>query len=442
MGKVNPYVKSPHIDEMADRGVFFTHNCVTTSICWQSRATLVTGMYVSKHGQLKISDEALFKTNDWTRTLYPLLRKHGYHTGFVGKWHAPLPGNAAKQAFDYHNLYYGSHWMPRNGKRRHVTDLNNEDAIHYLKKVKPKNKKFALTVSFFATHSWDGQPFPLEYQPQEFTENMYENKTIPTPKTATDEHWKRMPPFFDDNNEARRRWSNRYNTPDRFQETMKRYYRMAHEVDVVIGNVIQEIKNQGLYNNTLFIFTTDNGMFHGDHGLAGKWYPHEESIRVPLVIQDPRMPANRQGTTNDKFTLNIDLAPTILSAAGIPVPDSMQGRDIAQLYLANKPLNPPWRKDFFYEWNQGSPVDASGHDFGSWIPAVFALVRRDYKYFYWPMFQYEQVFHVEKDPFEEIDLFPDFSNTDDSGQSQKGILVELKERYAYLKNISQAGQRV
>ena len=109
-----------------------------------------------------------------------------------------------------------------------------------------------------------------------------------------------------------------------------------------------------------------DGNFHSEHGLADKWYPHEESIRVPLIIHDPRMAESVKGTTNDEFTLNIDLAPTILRAAGIPVPDKMQGRDMSELYLS--PDGTDWRKEFFYE----HPIVSSKH----YVPASEALVRK------------------------------------------------------------------
>ena len=88
---------------------------------------------------------------------------------------------------------------------------------------------------------------------------------------------------------------------------MKAYYRLATEVDTTVGRVLAELKAQGLGENTLVIFTTDNGYFHGEHGLADKWYPYEESIRVPLIVRDPRMPKTKHGTTNDDFVLNVDL---------------------------------------------------------------------------------------------------------------------------------------
>jgi len=161
---------------------------------------------------------------------------------------------------------------------------------------------------------------------------------------------------------------------------------------------------------------------------------------VPLIIEDPRMPPSKIGTTNDEFTLNIDIAPTILSAAGIPVPSYMQGRDIADLYLGDdddgRQASESWRKSFFYEWTQGSPHDAEGHDEYTHIPAVFGLIRKDYKYYYWPQTKYEQLFHVEDDPCEERDAFRSTLTSDPA------MLAELRGQYAFFKSLSQSGHAV
>ena len=116
---------------------------------------------------------------------------------------------------------------------------------------------------------------------------------------------------------------------------MKNYYRMASEVDTSVGIILKELEIQGQLNNTLIIFTTDNGNFHAEHGLADKWYPHQESIRVPLIIKDPRMSPEYIGTTNDEFTLNIDLTATIMAAAGLDPLPTMMGRDMSVLYRKN-----------------------------------------------------------------------------------------------------------
>jgi arylsulfatase A-like enzyme len=435
LGALNPHVKTPNIDQMAKNGMLFPYNCVTTSICWISRATLVTGVYAAVHQQLKIAHNSLFNnlTIPWTETLFPQLKKHGYYTGLVGKWHAPSPGKEMKLAFDVMNIYYGRHWELRNGQRRHVTDLNGEDALNFLRS-RPKDQKFALKVSFFATHAQD-YTIPA-YSPMNESMSLYEDDDIPWVQTNTEQHWKDLPWFFDNRNEGRRRYIGRFDTPDNYQYNIKCLYRMATEVDSVVGEVIDELKRQGVYDKTLLIFTTDNGNLHGEHGLAEKWYPWEESIRVPLVIQDPRMPATERGKVNDEFTLSVDLAPTILSAAKIPIPSHMQGRDIAELYFDPHQATVSWRKDFFYEWSQGEPVEAVGHNEYYHIPAVFALIRKDWKYFYWPQVKVEQLFQIENDPYEQRDVL------NSTAQTTQEALDFMRARYFFLKNYSQMGNPV
>ena len=125
---------------------------------------------------------------------------------------------------------------------------------------------------------------------------LYQDVTIPVPKTATDESFRRLPPFIaNEKNEGRVRWHWRFDTPEKYQTMMKNYYRLATEVDATCGRVLAELKKQGVLDNTLVIFTGDNGYFHAEHGLADKWYPHQESIRVPLIVRDPRMAAAKRG---------------------------------------------------------------------------------------------------------------------------------------------------
>ena len=163
------------------------------------------------------------------------------------------------------------------------------------------------------------------------------------------------------------------------------------------------------------------------HYITG--FPFEESIRVPLIIKDPRMPQNMIGKTNDDFTLNIDLAPTILSAAGIPVPKVMQGRDMSDLYMPwqkkSKAANRAWRDEFYYEWFTGSKEH---------IPASLALIRKDSKYIVWPDWDdYEQLFRLDNDPFEEKDLYLSNLTTD------KTMLENMKSRMADLKILAKSG---
>jgi arylsulfatase A-like enzyme len=165
----------------------------------------------------------------------------------------------------------------------------------------------------------------------------------------------------------------------------------------------------------LVIFTGDNGYFHADHGLADKWYPYEESIRVPLIVRDPRMAPEKRGATNDDFVLNVDVAPTILAATGVPAPLRMQGRDFSSLYFAAE--KPAWREEFFYEHATIKNVD--------FIPSSEALVRKDIKYLWWPDSKYEELFDLRADRLEAHNLATD--------PAYKDTISGMRKRFEELK---------
>lgn len=402
----NPIVKTPNLDRLASEGRHFTRNCVTTSICGVSRACLFTGQWMSRHGNPAM---LAFKT-PWAETYPGLLRANGYFVGHVGKWHN---GRFPADNFDFGREYKGTHWMKQpDGTDIHVTKKNENDALDFLRE-RPKDKPFCLTLAFFATHAEDKNP--KQYLPQPESMSLYRDVKIPVPKTANDEAFRKLPPFFDEKNEGRVRYHWRFDEPEKYQEMMRNYYRLASEVDATCGRVLEELKKQGLLDHTLVIFTCDNGYFHGEHGLADKWYPHQESIRVPLIVRDPRMPAEKRGGKNDDFTLSVDLAPTILAATGIKAPATMQGRDFAPLYLAKE--KPAWRTEFFYEHATYKSAD--------FIPASEALVRKDWKYMFWPEAKQEQLFHLAADPLEEKDLVNDPAHAKQ--------LAEMRTRFAELK---------
>ncbi|HAA48149.1 MAG TPA: hypothetical protein DCE43_00405, partial [Planctomycetaceae bacterium] len=130
------------------------------------------------------------------------------------------------------------------------------------------------------------------------------------------------------------------------QKSVKDYYRLVVGVDDVIGRVVAKLKQKQLFENTVIIFTSDNGFYLGEHGLAGKWFMHEESIRLPLVICDPRLPEGRKGRRVSESALNIDIAPTILDLAGLEIPGTIQGRSLKPLLDGRRV---EWRSEFFYE---------------------------------------------------------------------------------------------
>ena len=408
----NPVVETPILDDLAERGVRFTRNSVTTSICGVSRATLYTGQWMSRHGATGFT---MWDT-PWEETYPGLLRANGYHVGHVGKWHnRPFP----RGEYDFSTVYHGRHWYPDEDSpsgRIHVTERNERDALRFLAE-RPRDRPFALTVCFFATHAEDGHED--QFLPQPTSMELSADIDVPVPVNATQESWENLPEFFDEQNEGRNRWHWRFDTPEKYQRMMKNYYRMANEVDAACGAILLELEEQGVLDETLVIFTTDNGYYHGEHGLADKWYPHEESIRVPLIIWDPRLHRELRGSTDDCFTLSVDLAPTILAAAGIEAPPRMQGRDIAHRYLPIEDAESarPWRTEFFYEHPTLRDAD--------FIPASEALVRRDWKYMVWPEDGVEQLFDLAADPIEENDLAGD--------PAYAAVLDEMRAAFAKRK---------
>ncbi|QJE95301.1 sulfatase family protein [Luteolibacter luteus] len=399
----NPVVKTPHLDALAKEGLRFTRACVTTSICGVSRSSLLTGQWMSRHGNRGFD---MFKT-PWEQTYPALLRESGYWTGHVGKWHN---GKFPAGRFDFGRAYDGRHWlMQPGGSQVHVTRKNQDDALEFLK-GRPKDKPFCLTVAFFATHAEDANP--QQYLPQPESMSLYENVKIPVPATATDEAMRRLPPFLQaPSNEGRVRWKWRFDTPEKYQAMMKNYYRMATEVDAVCGRVLDELKAEGELDRTIVVFTTDNGYFHGEHGLADKWYPYEESIRVPLIVRDARIPAERRGMTDEHFVLNVDLAPMFLDAAGAKVPQTMQGKDFSALYRGDAR---EWREAFYYE----HPTITNKER----IPSSQAWVTKDAKFIRWPEFGYEEFFDLKKDPGEMENRIRD--------ESRKGEIEEMRLKLA------------
>lgn len=395
-------VQTPNLDRLAAEGVRFTRACATTSICGVSRATMLTGQWMSRHG---CRGFGAFAT-PWAETWPGLLRANGHHVGHVGKWHnGAFPG----ERFDFGTSYHGRHWYPDgDGGRVHVTERNERDALAFLRD-RPRERPFCLTVAFFAAHAVDGDP--EQYLPQPQSLALYADTEVPVPPNATEESWRRLPSFFTDANEGRNRWRWRFDTPEKYQRMMKNYLRLVTEVDAACGRILAELERQGVLEETLVVFTTDNGYYHGEHGLADKWYPHQESIRVPLIVRDPRLPAERRGAQSDAFALSVDLAPTLLAAAGVAAPARMQGRDLAPLYLDAAP--PAWRSEFFYE--HPTLQDAS------FIPASEALVQKDWKYVWWPEHEVEQLFDLVADPREEHDLAGDAAHRE--------RLAALRERF-------------
>ena len=416
IGSEKPYVLTPFLNDLADEGIRFTQNAVTTSVCWMSRATLWMGQYTSRHKSYKLKCPRFASAENWKHSWIKILQNEGYFIGHVGKWQYFTKNT--RDLFDWSRIFENHHWERKRGKLYHATDLSKEYAFDFLKE-RPKDKPFALTIAFYPPKPvGDGVKPGEQWSPTNETRHLYDNITIPEPEM--NESFKKLPKFLQ-RGTPRGRFTKRYSTSEHYQASMKNYYALITGVDQACKEIIDKLKEDGLYNNTMVIFTTDNGMFHGSHGLAGKWLPYQESIRVPLIIYDPRMPADKVGTLDDSFTLNVDLAQTILGAAGTKPDDLMQGRDISDLYLPNEKSeyhntasveSEPWREEFFYEF-PGSIEEY-------YLPSSTAFVRKGWKFMNWPAYDRVQLFNLKDDPLELNDLYDNKAATSMLDEMKKG----------------------
>jgi arylsulfatase A-like enzyme len=245
---------------------------------------------------------------------------------------------------------------------------------------------------------------------------MYKDVTIPKAVTASEKYWNQLPDLLrTEENFGRKRWRGLFGTDSLYQENVKNYYRLITGVDDVVGNMMAQLKEQGIDKNTIIIVMGDQGMFLGEHGMEGKWYGYEESIRLPLIIYNPLAPDKIKQYRADQIALNIDIAPTILGFAGIAPPKGTQGINLFDV-IENKT---PERKDFFYQhYYVGSPG----------IPKVEGVVEKRFKYMNYIETGYEQIFDIQHDPHETDNL---------AGNAKyKKQLTELRKKYAkYRKSV-------
>lgn len=385
----NTVIQTPNLDALAAEGVVFDNHFCTTSICCSSRASIFTGLYASGHG---VHDFSKSIPPSKLANSYPvLLAEAGYRTGFVGKF--GVGEKMPTWIFDSWNGFagQGQYHNTIDGKDVHLTDLLRDQAVQFIHECTPE-RPFCLSVSFKAPHAQDGDPRP--WQPAERFESLYQDAAIPVPSTATERDYQALPDFLK-NSEGRKRWEVRFATPERYQETMRDYYRLITGMDEAIGRIRAALKEKGFDENTLIIYTGDNGFFLGERGLAGKWYAYEPSIRTPLIIRDPRQPAERRGSRIGQMTLNIDLAPTIVMA-GRPKDGPRgiwHGRDLAPLINGT---DVAWREEWYYEHRFQHPQ----------IPRSEGVRTEKYKYIRWldtnPV--REEIYNLERDPDERTNL--------------------------------------
>ncbi len=339
----HPILKTPVLDRLAAQGTRFENAFVTTSICAASRASILTGLHERTH-KFTFGTPPISKAH--TQESYPaMLRKAGYKTGFVGKFGVGVEKGEREVMFDFFKPLNRSPYFKKqaDGTLRHVTEIAGDEAIAFLKK-QSKERPFCLSVSFNAAHAEDGDkknhfPWPKA------EDGLYNDVTIPAPRYSSPDVFANHPEFLK-KSMNRDRWFWRWDTPEKYQHNVKAYYRMITGFDRVIGRVLDELITLGMADNTVIIFNGDNGYYKGARGFAGKWSHYEESLRVPLIIFDPRQNSSR-GRVNALHVLNIDIPATILDYAGLPKSTLYQGISLKPLVAGHQPSS--WRTESFHE---------------------------------------------------------------------------------------------
>jgi len=347
----HPIVLTPTIDGLAKNGVKFNNAFVTTSMCPASRASILTGLYESKHNYT-FGKPPIVK--EFINNSYPyLLKKSGYTTGFIGKFGVKLEqqDSSLNNMFDYCKLSpRGTPYFKTlaDGSRRHSAEIKGDQAVEFIE-TQTDEKPFCLSISFNAVHAVDGNKTPgIEghYPYPKAVANLYEDQEMPLPNFSDPEIYENHPDFLK-NSFNRERFFWRWDTEEKYQTNMRAYYRMISGYDNVMKRVIATLKEKGLDKNTIIIYSADNGSYLGNRGFAGKWSHYEESLRVPLIVYDPRLPTEEQGKTSDKMSLNIDIPATILDYAGIVPPELYQGNSL--LPIVNNEKIETWRTSFLCE---------------------------------------------------------------------------------------------
>jgi arylsulfatase A-like enzyme len=395
-------VRTPNIDRLAREGTLFENAFVTTSICVASRASILTGQWSRRHG---IEDFAKpFRAEAWANTYPALLRTAGYRTGFVGKFGV---GNdkavaAMESQFDFWRGLPGQGGANYIVNGVHRTAQFGEEMREFIA-TNNSDKPFCLSVSFNAPHARDGKP--REFEPDPRDEALYADTTFPIPALASAEAFQRLPEAVQ-KSEGRRRWEWRFDTSEKFQRTLRDYYRLVTGIDREVGRLLEVLPQ-----NTVVVFHSDNGFAFGERGLADKWFAYEEDIRVPLIAWGPGV---RRGERRTDFALNVDIAPTLLDLAGVSIPAAMQGKSL--LPILSGTTGGPKRDDFFYEH----------HSVPEKIPPVEALRTDRYKYIRWLRAgkdgaDVEEMYDLRDDPQETRNLI--------ASPTHSALLGRLRERY-------------
>ncbi len=394
----NTDVKTPNLDRLAAEGMAFDNHYNTTAICMASRASIMTGMYEYKtgcnfeHGNLM--------QNNWNKSYPVLLKKAGYMVGFAGKFgfEVESPDGSAEMPIEFFDRWGGgpgqtsyvtskNKSMTQYAKQHpHSTTSYGAFGSDFVREAVKADRPFCLSISFKAPHK------PATPDPQ--FDHVYQGKKFTRPENFGRE----FAEHFSKQSKQGRQYArfHDWNYSSDFDGEMVKYHQQIYAIDVAVGMIRKAIDDQGVRENTVIIYTSDNGYFNGAHGYGSKVLPYEESTRAPMIVYDPRHINSGKKLRSEALTGNIDIAPSILALAGVEAPKSMDGRSFIPLYSDPK-----------------AEVRSSLALINVWGPAEthsFGVVTKDWKYVYWnygePGFTpTEELFHTYADPLEMTNSF-------------------------------------
>ena len=325
----NEIIRTPEMDKLARDGVFFSNALVTTPICSASRASIFTGLYERTHKYTFQTSDIL---DEYMEYSYPrLINEAGYYTGFFGKYGVNFAARDRDfdhfEDYDRNNRYHdyrGYFYKTIDGDTVHLTRYTGQQALDFINSA-PKDRPFCLSLSFSAPHAHD--PAPDQWFWTEASDHLFRDMEMPPPALSDDKYFNELPEAVREGFN-RLRWGWRFDTPEKYQHSIKGYYRMIHDIDIEIAKIRAKLKEKGIDKNTVIILMSDNGFYLGERQLAGKWLMHDKSIRVPLIIYDPRV---SRPVDSEVIALNIDIPATILDLAGLEIPPVYHGVSLMPL---------------------------------------------------------------------------------------------------------------
>jgi N-acetylglucosamine-6-sulfatase len=408
----NKHMQTPHFDKMAKQGLFFENAFCTSGVCSPSRASFMTGQHPHQCGAPGI----IWENNTFLRNakLFPqYLQQQGYHTAHFGKWHLGK-GSQPQKGYDY---WAGFDWLGKfydtqvhiNGQKKqfkgYSDDILSDLTAKHINKMAQADQPFFIYLGLKAPH------LPFAYARR--YDDYLTHADIPKPETYNEnfDETGKLPQLKDNLIMLEKFHGGLPMFKNSWDVYVKSYYRASKCLDDATGTILNAVDQAGIAEDTLIIYTSDQGYSLGEHGLTEKHYAYEQVMRIPMLVRYPRM--IKPNTRLEQMVLNIDVAPTILDLAGIDVPQHMQGKSWKPILTENKKAK--WRKDFF--WKQESERQL--------IPGQIAVRTDRYKLITYQSFDHKELYDLKKDPQEIWNLA--------CKNEYSGVLKDMEKRLARLK---------